>query len=113
MSISENQDIPTYREIRKSYVESRVETLLKTMRFGVFGNWRQAAKNGAHREFNAFVQAGRDKATREARLAGLAEGWDQGWLHRGAHTDPNSDEYGNNPYRELLRQRRQAAPGAN
>jgi hypothetical protein len=101
--------VPSYGEIRKTYVVSRIETLLHTMRFtGVLGNWRQAAKNRAHQEFNAFVQAERAKAAQDARLIGLAEGWDHGWLHRGAHPDSNSDEYGRNPFSELLRQRREA-----
>jgi hypothetical protein len=110
LDTSENPSLPTYGEIRKVYVLSRVESLLSTMRFGALGNWRQAAKNEAHREFNAFVQAERDKAALEARLAGLAEGWDQGWFHRGAHPDSGSDEYGRNPYRELLRARQAGEP---
>jgi hypothetical protein len=112
MSTSENQPVPTYGEIRKTYVQSRVETLLRTMRFIGGGNWRQAAKNEAHREFNEFVQAERAKAAQEARLVGLAEGWDHGWIHRGQHPDPKSDEYGHNPFSELLRERRQAELGA-
>lgn len=111
MTTSENRPIPAYGEVRKTYVQTRVETLLKTMRFD--GNWRQGAKKEAHREFNAFIEAERAKAAQEARLVGLADGWDQGWLHRGAHTDPNSDEYGHNPFSELLRQRRQTALGSN
>lgn len=109
MATSENQSFPTYGEIRKTYVVARVETLLRTMRFtGVLGNWRQAAKTEAHREFNAFVHSERAKAAEEARLIGLAEGWDHGWIHRGQHPDPKSDEYGHNPFSELLRERRQA-----
>lgn len=109
MTTSENRSFPTYGEIRKTYVMSRVETLLHTMRFtGVLGNRRRAAKEEAHREFNEFVQAERAKAAQEARLIGLAEGWDHGWIHRGHYADPDSDEYGRNPYSELLRERRQA-----
>jgi hypothetical protein len=108
LDTSENQRIPTYGEIRKTYVVSRIESLLSTMRFGALGNWRQAAKNEAHREFNAFVQAERAKAAEAARLAGLAEGWDQACLHREAHPDKDSPEYWHNPFRELLRQRQNA-----
>lgn len=43
---------------------SRFESLLR-LRFSGRGNWRQSAKDEAHREFNAFVQAQRDKAAQE------------------------------------------------
>ncbi|MCB5280307.1 hypothetical protein [Arthrobacter sp. ES1] len=101
--------VRAFGEIRKDYVVSRIENLRRnTMRFNGRGNWRQAAKDDAHQEFNAFVHAERAKAAQDARLAGLAEGWDQGWLHRGNHADPDSDEYGKNPYRELIRERQRA-----
>lgn len=108
---NDSTPVPDFREIRKIYVQQRVETLLRSPGARHYpGNWRQGAKEEAHREFNAFVQTERDKAAEDARLAGFAAGWDDGWLHRSNNTDPDSPEYGINPYTQLIRQRHTTTP---
>lgn len=47
---------PSYPEIRRIYVRARVEEILKDPSFRPAGNWRRAAKDQAHQEFNDFVR---------------------------------------------------------
>lgn len=57
----------TYASIRRTYVRARIEEILKQPGFRPSGNWRQAAKDQAHREFNDFVREEKARAIAEAK----------------------------------------------
>lgn len=98
---------PTFHEIRKTYVNARTETIPTHVLTKTGMNYRKAAKNIAHQEFNEFIQEIREQAVNDY-LAAQAEAmgyrlWEQGfsagmkqWQKQ--REDPTHPITRNNPY---------------
>lgn len=63
MKSPEQINAPTYREIRKLYITSRIER----MNTQYSGNWRNGRKEDARREFDEFVERERQEAIAKDR----------------------------------------------
>ena len=63
---SQSKSEVAYDSIRRTYVRARIEEILKQPGFRPSGNWRQAVKDQAHREFNSFVREEKARAVAEA-----------------------------------------------